>query len=117
MGHMKSRADRHITIVACVIRMAQAVAALGFVLSPACAEQPKSCRPTLKDFRALEKGMSHAQVETRLGCRGRRGTPVRVGRNTRVDDSWLGHGTFGANIHLTFMNGRLVDKSELGLRR
>lgn len=117
MGFGRFEADRCATGVARITGMAQAILVICCLIPPAWAEQPKTCRPTLENFRALKAGMSHFQVEKHLGCRGRRGTPVRVGRNTRIDYSWFGHGSFGANIHLTFMNGRLADKSELGLRR
>lgn len=97
--------------------LARNIAVLGCLITPVWAGQSASCRPTLHDFRVLKKGMTYGEVEKLFGCPGRRGAPVRFGRNTRVDYSWFGHGTFGANIHLTFMNGHLAAKSQLGLHR
>lgn len=90
--------------------------AMACMLAPAWAGQPKSCRPTLRDYEALQKGLTYGQVENRFGCGGRRSIAVRSGSRLRTTYEWFGHGTFGANINLTFVNGRLTDKSQLGLR-
>ncbi len=77
--------------------------------------QASACRASLAEYRALQKGDTLAAVVKRLGCRGRKVTDLAYGRQRRVNYSWRGEGNFGANITLTFVNGRLDDKSELGL--
>ncbi len=77
--------------------------------------QAAGCRASLAEYRGLKKGDTLASVVQRLGCRGRKFASVAYGRQRRVNYSWRGEGNFGANITLTFVNGRLTDKFELGL--
>lgn len=79
------------------------------------AAQASSCRASLAEYRALGKGQTLASVIRRIGCRGRKVADVSNGRQRRVDYAWRGEGRFGANVTLTFVNGRLTDKFELGL--
>ena len=80
------------------------------------AAQPPACRPTVADFRSLRLGMSYAQSVAHLGCPGRKVTDLAIGHNHRAIYSWRGRGSYGANLNLTFRNGRLTDRSQLGLR-
>ncbi len=92
---------------------------LGLLLAasgPATAAQPASCRPSLAEYRALKRGDSLTAVAARLGCPGRRRFGFKIGERRRSVYVWQGAGRFGANIDLTFENGRLSDKSQLGLR-
>ncbi|MDR7037234.1 hypothetical protein J2X36_001981 [Methylobacterium sp. BE186] len=93
-----------------------AAAALVLAAAPAGAAQPKSCRPTLGEYRALKPGFSYAEASARLGCGGRRETALKVGTLRRSTYSWMGRGSYGANLNLTFVNDRLIDTSQLGLR-
>jgi hypothetical protein len=94
--------------------------AFGLLLAaagPAAAtSQPASCRPGLAEYRALKRGDSLKAVSERLGCPGRRRFGFKIGERRRSVYVWQGAGRFGANIDLTFENGRLSDKSQLGLK-
>lgn len=76
----------------------------------------KACRVDRAHYAALHKGMTYAQVTAHLGCKGRRVSHLAIGDIHRATYSWAGHGTYGANLTLTFRNGRLTDKAQLGLR-
>lgn len=73
------------------------------------------CRVDHAQYAALTHGMSYGQVRERLGCGGRRVSHLTIGSEERATYSWRGHGTYGANLTLTFRNDRLTDKSQLGL--
>ncbi|MCJ2090093.1 DUF3862 domain-containing protein [Methylobacterium sp. E-005] len=93
---------------------------LALVLAASTAEAARSpgagpCRVDRTQYAALKQGMSYAQVRDRLGCGGRRVSHLTIGSEARATYSWRGHGTYGANLTLTFRNNRLTDKSQLGL--
>lgn len=95
---------------------AAVLASLVAAAPAAQAGEPATCRPTLADFRTLRKGMSYAESVEQLGCPGRKVTDLAVGHNHRAIYSWQGRGSYGANLNLTFRNGRLTGRSQLGLR-
>jgi hypothetical protein len=74
------------------------------------------CRVNHSQYAALKHGMSYRHVRHFLGCSGRLVSHLSIGRDERTTYSWLGRGTYGANLTLTFRNHRLTDKSQLGLR-
>ncbi|MCJ2069109.1 DUF3862 domain-containing protein [Methylobacterium sp. J-030] len=75
----------------------------------------RPCRVDHAQYTALKHGMSYGRIRDLLGCGGRRVSHLTIGREERATYSWRGHGTYGANITLTFRNDRLTDKSQLGL--
>ena len=88
-----------------------AASAAGAARSPGAA----SCRVDGGQYAALKHGMSYAHVRHVLGCGGRRVSHLTIGHEERTTYSWRGRGTYGANLTLTFRNGHLTDKSQLGL--
>jgi hypothetical protein len=97
-------------------RFAAALAALlALGLGPARAASSE-CRATRAAYGALEHGMSYRRVVAILGCPGRAVTRMRIGKARRATYSWRGTGTYGANLTLSFRNGHLTSKSQLGLK-
>lgn len=94
------------------LRLALVAGALAAPL-PAAA---KGCRVDRAHYAALHTGMTLHRVTEHLGCKGRRVSHLTIGDIHRATYSWTGHGTYGANLTLTFRNGRLTDKAQLGLR-
>ena len=94
------------------LRLALVAATLAAPL-PAAA---KGCRVDRAHYAALHKGMTLHRVTEHLGCTGRRVSHLTIGDIHRATYSWAGHGTYGANLTLTFRNDRLTDKAQLGLR-
>jgi hypothetical protein len=76
-----------------------------------------TCKVTLGQFERLSAGMSYAQVKDVLGCNG-----VLEGRSDSSDYvyisyGWDGSGSIGANLSVSFINGRMDSKSQSGLHR
>ena len=93
---------------------------LALILAASAAAEARSpdakpCRVDRAQYTALKRGMSYGHVRDLLGCGGRRVSHLTIGREERATYSWRGHGTYGANLTLTFRNDRLTDKSQLGL--
>jgi hypothetical protein len=101
-----------------ISRLAFPLLALALAPGAACAGTTPSpgCRVDRAQFDALRSGMSERRVRTLLGCHGRRVSHLTVGKSHRATYSWPGHGTYGANLTLTFQDGHLTDKAQLGLR-
>ncbi|MCJ2013625.1 DUF3862 domain-containing protein [Methylobacterium sp. J-076] len=97
------------------LRLAVAAAALLAFGGPSLAAHHAECRVTRQDYAALKHGMSYHHAVERLGCPGRRVTHMTIGTVRRATYSWRGTGRTGANLVLTFRNGRLISKSQLGL--
>lgn len=93
-----------------------ALLALGLAAVPAAAAQPEGCRPTLSQYRTLKTGITVAQARRHLGCRGSLVSRLGFGKTRRTVYTWYGRGTYGANLTLTFTDGRLTDRFQLGLR-
>lgn len=93
---------------------------LALILAASAADAARSpggrpCRVDRAHYNALKHGMSYGHVRDLLRCGGWRVSHLTIGREERATYSWRGHGTYGANLTLTFRNGRLTDKSQLGL--
>lgn len=89
---------------------------IGLSASQASAARPTACRVDKAAYAALTVGMTEAAVRRALGCEGRRISHLTIGRVHRTIVSVPARGTYGANVTLTFRNGLLTDKSQLGLR-
>lgn len=81
----------------------------------ATSAQAKECRATRSAYDRIETGMSMARVRTIFGCKGRQMTYMTIGATRRATYSWRGAGRYGANVTLTFRNGHLTRKAQLGL--
>lgn len=93
---------------------------LALLLAASAADAARSpgarpCRVDRAQYIALKHGMSYNHVRGLLGCGGRRVSHLTIGGEERATYSWRAHGTYGANLTLTFRNDRLTDKSQLGL--
>ncbi|QEE37798.1 MULTISPECIES: DUF3862 domain-containing protein [unclassified Methylobacterium] len=73
------------------------------------------CRVTRDAYASLKQGTHYDQAVKILGCPGRRVTHMEIGTVQRATYSWRGTGRTGANLNLSFRNGRLTSKSQLGL--
>ncbi|WP_331315914.1 DUF3862 domain-containing protein [Methylobacterium mesophilicum] len=109
-----TRADR-------TMRFSLAVALVSALLqmasvTPIWAAWRTGCRVDRAQYASLARGMTYRQVRSRLGCDGRRVSHLLIGDVQRATYSWLGRGSYGANLTITFRNDRLTDKSQLGLR-
>jgi len=94
------------------------VAALAILLSLSLAPARASaseCRATRAAYGALEHGMSYRRAVEILGCPGRTVTRMAIGDARRTTYSWRGTGAYGANLTVSFRDGHLTSKSQLGL--
>ncbi|WP_456684780.1 DUF3862 domain-containing protein [Bradyrhizobium sp. P5_C11_2] len=82
----------------------------------ALAAPTPGCRVDWAHYASLEVGMSYQRVRDLLGCAGRRLSTLNIGEGKRATYSWAGRGSYGANLTLTFHNGHLTDKAQLGLK-
>lgn len=85
---------------------------LAFGIVPATASE---CRATRVAYGALKHGMPYHRVVEILGCPGRTVTRMSIGEARRTTYAWQGTGRYGANLTLSFRNGQLTGKSQLGL--
>lgn len=107
-----SGAERAMRPLFAIALVAALLPAPGAGAAPAAS---KGCRVDHARYAALKTGMTYHRVRTLLGCSGHRVSHLTIGRVRRATYSWPGRGTYGANLTLTFRNGRLTDKSQLGL--
>lgn len=79
-------------------------------------EQSYASGVTLAQFNAVQSGMTRAEVETVLGP-GTLMSQVDMGRfGSSEMYTWDGAGGFGANMNVTYSDGRVTAKAQLGLR-
>lgn len=97
------------------LRLALAALLLGVSGLPATARSA-DCRVTRDAYASLKHGTRYSRAVKILGCPGRRVTHMEIGTVQRSTYSWRGTGRTGANLNLSFRNGRLTSKSQLGLR-
>lgn len=98
-----------------ILRLAPALAALLVLPCGPAGAKPSGCRTTQAAYAALKRGMSYQRAVEHLGCPGRRVTHMTIGRTERTTYTWRGTGSYGANLTVSFRNGRLTSKSQLGL--
>lgn len=92
-----------------------AIAASAALGAPAIA-QSTSCTATAAEFGALRDGMTVSEVERIIGCRGEVLSESNVGGIHTIMLAWRGSGSLGANMNAMFQGGRMVMKSQFGLR-
>lgn len=85
-------------------------------LSASVAAQHTNCTATASEFEAIATGMSVKQVEQIIGCSGEVLSESRVADIHTVMLMWSGRGMMGANMNVMFQNGRVIMKSQFGLR-
>lgn len=97
------------------LRPALAAAALLALCGQPTSARHAECRVTHEAYAALKRGMSYPHAVKLLGCPGRPLTHMTIGTVRRATYSWRGTGRTGANLVISFRNGRLTSKSQLGL--
>ena len=76
---------------------------------------PRKCGATLREYEALQVGISLGQAIGIVGCKGTELSRVAYGGQESVMVSWPGEGGLFSNMNATFDNDRLVAKGQLGL--
>lgn len=78
----------------------------------------KKNSPTISkaEFEALSTGITYEKAVEIIGGEGELSSQVDVGGYDTRLYIWKGEGSFGANANVTFQNGKLVSKAQLGLK-
>jgi hypothetical protein len=72
------------------------------------------CKVSKAQYAALKSGMSYAQVVSILGCEGDELSSSEFSGYSTVMYMWEGD-SFGANMNVMLLNGKLVNKAQFGL--
>lgn len=75
-----------------------------------------ACRASAQSFNALRNGMTYAQVRDIVGCEGVLMSSSEIAGFSTHMVVWDGKGSIGANMNVMFQNGRVMMKSQFGLR-
>lgn len=70
---------------------------------------------TLDEFNRIESGMSYEDVVNIIGSNGSLSSESSMGNYTIQIYTWYGN-IIGANANVTFQNGKVVGKAQVGLR-
>jgi hypothetical protein len=70
----------------------------------------------MDQYLQLREGMTYAQAISVLGCQGVELSRSDIAGFSTVMYMWDGRGQMGANMNVMFQNGRLVMRSQFGLR-
>ena len=71
---------------------------------------------TLAEFDAVQVGMTLAEVERIIGGEGSMMSAAGEGATRSEMWSWDGRGTLGANVIISFSDGKVIAKTQVGLR-
>ena len=95
-----------------------AIPALTFLFASAAANaQPvTSCAVSAGQFAQLRVGMTYAEAIAVIGCAGDVMVDHSAGRPLTMMYGWQGHGIPGANMNAMFQDGRLIMKTQFGIR-
>ena len=72
--------------------------------------------PSLAQFQQVQMGMTYDQVVAVLGSPGELEGESSVAGYHTASYHWWGRGDVGANLIIMFQNGRVVSKTQVGLR-
>lgn len=75
-----------------------------------------SCKASAAAFSRLQNNMTYEQVREVIGCDGSIQSDMEMAGYRTVMLAWDGEGTLGANMNVMIQNGRMVMKSQFGLR-
>jgi hypothetical protein len=91
--------------------------ALGRTRSPQSAahEQSKECTVSAAQYQQLQAGISYSDAIQILGCNGVEMSQSAVAGYVTVMYMWKG-AMVGGNMNAMFQNGRLITKSQFGLK-
>ncbi len=70
----------------------------------------------LEKFNKIETGMSYQEVVNIIGEEGTVLSESEIGNIKSTIYSWYGEGSIGANANVTFQNGKVVSKAQVGLK-
>ncbi|MBS4869348.1 MAG: DUF3862 domain-containing protein [Eubacterium sp.] len=71
---------------------------------------------TLAEFNQIEAGMTYDEVCNIIGSKGTESATSSVaGYNTSIV-TWYGNGLAGSNANVTFQNGKVLGKAQVGLK-
>lgn len=79
-------------------------------------EAEQASGPTLAQFEQVRVGMTHDQVTRIMGSPGTLEGESGIADIHTVSYHWWGRGDVGANCSVMLQNGRVVSKSQCGLR-
>ena len=82
----------------------------------AAAAQSTTCEVSMAQYQRLTSGMSYSRVTAVLGCEGSEISQVEMGGFKTVMYMWEGNGSLGANMNVMIQNGKLLMKSQFGLK-
>jgi hypothetical protein len=82
--------------------------------TPTPTPEPTPFRVRMMHYQLLRNGMSIAQCETLIGKAGQEQSRAGDGPNEFVPMAWINPG--GSNLVATFQGGRLISKTQIGLR-
>ena len=71
---------------------------------------------TMEEYDKIESGMSYEEVRDIIGSDGELTSTSSVGEYKVDIYTWYGDGAVGANANVTFENGSVVGKAQVGLR-
>ena len=71
---------------------------------------------TLEEYNKIENGMSYEEVVEIIGSNGVESATSSVEGYTTSIYTWYGNGTAGSNANVTFTNGKVFGKAQVGLR-
>lgn len=71
---------------------------------------------SLDEYGRIETGMSYADVTEIIGSYGVQEAHSDISGYTNDIYSWVGNGTVGSNANVTFQNGRVIAKAQIGLQ-
>ena len=78
--------------------------------------EQKQDRLNLEKFNKIETGMSYQDVVNIIGEEGTVLSESEIGNIKSTIYSWYGEGSIGANANVTFQNGKVVSKAQVGLK-
>src|SRR5689334_22853302 len=73
--------------------------------------QAQVCHANAGVYQDLKTGMSYAQAKAMIGCEGIESEVASAGGKRTVKYMWRAYGRPGANITVTFTDGKLADKA------
>ncbi len=71
---------------------------------------------TMEAFSKIKSGMSYDEVKEIIGCDGELLSTSSVNNYTVAIYVWYGKGSIGANANITFTNGKVSGKAQIGLK-
>ncbi len=78
--------------------------------------EQKQEKLNLEKFNKIQTGMTYEEVVAIIGEEGTVVSESEIGNIKTTLYSWYGEGTIGANASITFQNGKVTSKAQLGLK-